>query len=447
MKEYLLKLLVLPLFLLVSCYEETKVEFVPDFDILPVDENYSVPSEFMIVNKSIGADRYLWTFEGGSPATSTQKSPGSVVFREPGIHLIRLECWLGNQSKFKEFELRLDSVILHAFESEIQVNSFAPVYVKFTNKTQGASRFEWTFPGGNPSSSALQEPPLVCFEQPGTYVIQLISGNDRKQYTSTDTITVLPGLRTDFVLKPSLQDEDFEAPAVFYSENVSASNLKSRWSVSEGGVVKNDTATHAEFYFESPGNYVITLNTDNDKEQQSLSKEIQILPNNNLYIETDVKFGISSAKENGTFYSSHFKKVFLENEIDKNNGKYLDFILFMLNENFSYCRLLSPDQADEFVYSSIPNAIKTFVINNLESKNISFSIQDFESMTDDSYLKGIKIRENDTGDSYFRLDSLPHIVLFETEDGRKGAVSIREIKKSGQESYVIADVKVQKNKN
>ncbi len=430
-----------------SCYDESKIEFIVDFDILSSDENYSVPSEFLVFNKSVGADRYLWTFEGGVPASSTQKMPGSVVFREPGTHLIRLECWHGNQSNFKEFELNLDSVITYAFNSEIQINSYAPLYVKFNNKTQGATRFEWLFEGGSPSSSTLKEPPLICFEKPGTYVVQLLSGNDRKQYKSTDTIIVLPRLSTDFVLKPSLQDEDLEAPAIFYSENRSVSNIKSKWIVSNGGVVKNDTTTNAEFYFEKPGKYSIELNTDNNKERQTLTKEINILPNTNLYICENLKFGISSSINNGTFFSSHFRKVFLDSEINETNGKYIDFIFFILNEHFNYCRLLSPDQAEDFVYSSFPKAIKTYVINDLDSKKISFTRQDFESMVDDSSFKKLDIRQNDTGDTYFKLDSLPHTILFETIDGRKGAVLIKEIKKSGKESYVIADVKMQKNKS
>ncbi|GHT71810.1 hypothetical protein FACS189455_4410 [Bacteroidia bacterium] len=446
-KMKLFRLTILLFITFVSCYEETRIEFVPDFDILSVNENYTVPAEFLFVNKSAGADRYLWTFEGGNPATSTLKAPGNVVFREPGVHLIRLECWHGNASKVKEFELKLDSVILHAFKSEILVNAYAPVYVKFTNETKGANSFEWTFEGGTPALSRLQDPPQVCFEQPGKYVIQLISGNGRKEYKSTDTITVLPRLQTEFILSPSFQDEDFEAPAVFYSENKSISNLRSQWSVSDGGAVKNDTATHAEFYFEAPGNYTLTLQTDNDKEKQILSKEIKILPNNNLYTVKDVRFGVSSAKENGTFFSSHFRKVFPENEIDETNGKQIDFVFFILNEHFNYCRVLSPDQADEFVYSPVPGAIKTFVINDLRSKNISFSTRDFESMTNDDLLKPLEIRKNDTGDAYFKLDSLPFVILFETIDGRKGAILIKEIRKSGKESFAIVDVKVQKSKN
>ncbi|MDR3060943.1 MAG: hypothetical protein LBU57_02375 [Dysgonamonadaceae bacterium] len=446
MKNHLSGWIALAFLFTVSCYEETRVEFIPDFDILSVNENYSVPSEFTIVNKTVGADRYLWTFEGGIPAVSTQKSPGSVIFREPGAHLIRLECWLGAHSKSKELELKLDSVIYHAFEPEIQVNAYAPVYVKFINKTQGATRFEWTFEGGSPASSVLRDPPPVCFEQPGKYAVQLISGNDRKQYKSTDTITVLPRLQTDFVLKPSLQDEDFEAPAVLYSENKSISNLRSKWTVSNEGSVKNDTATHAEFYLESPGSYTITLHTDNDKEKQTLTREISILPNTNLYTLKNIKFGVASAETTGAFFSSHFKKVFLEKEIDQTNGKQIDFIFFVLNEHFNYCRLLSPDQADEFVYSPIAGAIRTFTVNELISKGISFSVQDFDSMTDDSALNRLEIRKNDTGDAYFKLDALPYIVLFETIDGRKGAVCVREIQKSGKESYLIADIKVQKNK-
>ena len=45
-----------------------------DFDIAPVINNYGA-TEFKVTNKSSGTTIYNWTFENGSPASSTDKSP------------------------------------------------------------------------------------------------------------------------------------------------------------------------------------------------------------------------------------------------------------------------------------------------------------------------------------------------------------------------------------
>lgn len=37
------------------------------------------------------------------------------------------------------------------------------------------------------------------------------------------------------------------------------------------------------------------------------------------------------------------------------------------------------------------------------------------------------------------------IVLFETANGRKGAIKIKEYVSNGAESYIVVDIKMQKN--
>lgn len=61
------------------------------YTILKTDVGTAV--KVSLVNKSQGATRYKWTFEGGTPASSAQKDPGTVVFQKPGSHLVTLEAW------------------------------------------------------------------------------------------------------------------------------------------------------------------------------------------------------------------------------------------------------------------------------------------------------------------------------------------------------------------
>jgi len=64
----------------------------------------------------------------------------------------------------------------------------------FTNLSSNASSFQWTFAGGNPSSSTDVDPSNICYSTPGTYSVTLIAtgagGSDT--ITLNNYITVYP---------------------------------------------------------------------------------------------------------------------------------------------------------------------------------------------------------------------------------------------------------------
>ena len=71
--------------LLSSCLREESVPIASAFTI-EVAEDKTTPVQVQMKNESYGADEYEWTFEGGSPASSREKRPGTVTFTEPGEH-------------------------------------------------------------------------------------------------------------------------------------------------------------------------------------------------------------------------------------------------------------------------------------------------------------------------------------------------------------------------
>jgi PKD repeat protein len=63
--------------------------------------------------------------------------------------------------------------------------------VNITDGTSGLpTSWNWSFVGGNPSSSAVQNPGSVCYATSGTYTVQLISCNANGCDTTTQTIVV-----------------------------------------------------------------------------------------------------------------------------------------------------------------------------------------------------------------------------------------------------------------
>jgi PKD repeat protein len=66
-----------------------------------------------------------------------------------------------------------------------------PFTVQFENTSTNATSYEWTFPGGNPSTSTLLNPTVV-YNTPGKFDVTLvaINGSDKESTTKTQFITV-----------------------------------------------------------------------------------------------------------------------------------------------------------------------------------------------------------------------------------------------------------------
>ncbi len=71
-------------------------------------------------------------------------------------------------------------------------NSFcAGSCINFTdNSTGNPTAWSWTFTGGSPSSSTVQNPTNICYNTAGTYTVTLVASNSFGSNTATQSITV-----------------------------------------------------------------------------------------------------------------------------------------------------------------------------------------------------------------------------------------------------------------
>ena len=124
----------------------------------------------------------------------------------------------------------------------------------------------------------------------------------------------------------------------------------------------------------------------------------------------------------------------------------IDIVFFGLNENFSRNRFVSPDGLMDTTFPVILGAQHTKFINSQELCNCSdsLSLANFDAMNDDTMLQNLIIEETPEGLQDFNSDVIPRIVLFKTQDGRKGAIKIKDYISNGTNSYIIVDIKVQK---
>jgi PKD repeat protein len=430
-----------------ACHEEQVVPVEIDVALHVRDEDHTSPLMITIENKTRGASDFLWTFEDGNPPTSTKKNPDVVNFVTPGEHDIILEAWNDGFRASKTYTIRVDSAVNADFRMEVNINNYAPASFQITNLTSGGSSYKWTFEGGIPEAYEGYSPPNVTYAKEGVYTVSLTTENGSKIFTADKKIEVRESLDASFAIVPSFEDEDdMEAPlqATFDTWLQGVEILL--WEC-EGASITSPESIDAAIYFPSQGTYTVCLEVSNHKETKRISREIVVNANTNLRTHRDIHLGINTSQENfDVFYSTGLRRTFKVSEINESNGRFIDIVYFGLNRNFSYNLFVSPDQLSETTFPGIPNASHTRFINSTEPGNILLTPAQFNDMNTDALLRNLPIASAAYGNDFFTNTPLPRVILFETSDGRKGAILVKEMIAGEKEnSYIVIDIKVQKN--
>ncbi len=431
-----------------SCYEETAITIQSDFEISFVNEDKSVPVRIRVENKTKGADEYEWSFDGAEVTSSKDENPGVIKYTKAGDFKIRLKATnVDGEESSVEKQITLHEAIAIDFSAETIGSDFSPVTIKIANATIGDSlTYLWEFEQGTPSTSTDKNPENILFTAVGEHTIKVTVSNGFESFTSERKVTVLPKLVPDFDWEVDFFDDDYQVPVTIQLNNNSVSATSYEWSF-ENGVPLNSNEENPTVTFTTPGIYRIILKASNDKATRQLIKTIEVFPNKNLRVFEEVKLGVNAAHNSnviGAFFSSELRKVLTSNEVT--NESKVDVAFLSLNNTFSFNKFISPDEANSNGFSAIPNATKTKFINNLENCGcgISFTSDDFDVMENDTPLQTINIVETPNGLLHFNNNLVPRIVLFQTEDGRKGAIKIKEFVDDGVNSFIRCDIKIQK---
>jgi len=151
------------------------------------DDRGCLPHTVNFQNNSLGTiDDFLWTFEGGNPATSTDENP-QVVYNTAGLFDVQLEIY-GAQGS--------DTILMNeAIEvSEVPVANFdfffsAQGTANFNNNSIFANTYEWDFGDGGPVST--EEMPFHIYNDVGNFIVTLTASNEFCSNTFIDTVSIL----------------------------------------------------------------------------------------------------------------------------------------------------------------------------------------------------------------------------------------------------------------
>jgi len=139
-------------------------------------------------------DTWEWFFEGGTPETYNGQNPPDITYDSAGIFDVSLTVYSGGD---QDITIKEDYITVglsptadfEASETQILVGEM----VDFTNLSIGdGNTYQWSFEGGEPSSSTDDNPSGITYDSIGAFDVILIATNDFGDDTlvMTDYITV-----------------------------------------------------------------------------------------------------------------------------------------------------------------------------------------------------------------------------------------------------------------
>ncbi|MDL2262609.1 PKD domain-containing protein, partial [Bacteroidales bacterium OttesenSCG-928-I21] len=191
--------------------KENYIKVVPLASTAPTADfaaNYTVisPNESInFIDFSSGTPhRWNWTFEGGTPASSTRQHPTEIKYARAGVYRVKLTVSnnIGSDTLTKEAYILVTTQDTCMYPPQANFSARNRLIepggeVYFQNTSTGNPHYTmWEFPGGTPSFSTEQTPsnPIV-YNTPGIYKAKLTVSNNCgvTEFTKNKYIYVFTG--------------------------------------------------------------------------------------------------------------------------------------------------------------------------------------------------------------------------------------------------------------
>ncbi len=201
-------------------------------------------------NQTTNATSYSWDF--GDGAMSTEVNP-EHQYSLNGEYTVILTATNDCGTTTTTQTVSITSSVIAGFSSSI-VSGCLPLEVQFTNESTNATSFEWTFTGGMPGNSNLENP-LVTYENAGVYTVMLTATN------ATGSSTVV---ETGFIVVEGVPFASFSADIddlTIDFTNFSSSGDTFLWNFGDGNT---STEANPQHTYSSIGIYTVTLTATND---------------------------------------------------------------------------------------------------------------------------------------------------------------------------------------
>ncbi len=216
------------------------------------------------VNASQNATSYLWNFGDGS--TSTDANP-THIYAEDGTYTVILTATNACGSHTAAQQLTI-STQPQAGLSANATSGCAPFTVQFTDQSSAnVTSWQWTFEGGNPSSSTDQNP-VVTYQSAGVYGVTLTVSNA----AGSDTVAY-PGYIAVGDVPSAAFGASQHLDTVWLSNN-STDATSYWWDFGDG---TTSTASDPMHVYASDGTYAIVLVATNDCGTDTAQQQVTIV--------------------------------------------------------------------------------------------------------------------------------------------------------------------------
>ena len=209
---------------------------------------------------------WLWTFPGGTPGSSTLQAPPLIHYNTAGQYDVILTATnlAGSTTKTKVQYINVMDPPAADFTAN-QTNITIGGQVQFTDMSSGApTSWTWSFPGGSPSISYQQVPPLVTYSIAGQYDVMLTVtnpiGNNTKSKVKYINVTNPPAPVADF----SANQTNIPVGGQVQFSDLSTGNPTSwQWTFQGGTPGTSSLQTPPAIVYNTAGQYDVTLTATN----------------------------------------------------------------------------------------------------------------------------------------------------------------------------------------
>jgi len=200
-----------------------------------------------------GAESVLWTFPGGSPATSTEINP-TVTYNDVGVYNVTLEVTTTTGVEtFNEFNyIQTFAQVDPSFDLTLNLPK-----ASFVNTSSNSDSYFWRFGDGATSSAAN---PTHDYLRNGDYEITLTASNACGSETVTQLLTVAELPQIDFT---SSKESDCQYFSSYFVDETIYSSGTRLW-IFEGGVPYTSTEEAIVVTYANPGVFNVSLIVENE---------------------------------------------------------------------------------------------------------------------------------------------------------------------------------------
>lgn len=206
-------------------------------------------------DQSVGATSWSWTFGDGQ--SSTAQNP-SHTYASGGTYQVCLtadnnNCPASNYCTSVTVNASSTGVPQAAISISSSSICMGDTVNFYDQSTNNPSSYQWTFPGGTPATSTLQNP-VVIYNTPGIYSVTLVATNSLGSNTSTypSYVVVNSNPTANFI-------EISNALTVnFIDQSTGASNFL--WNFGDGQASNQSSPMHS---YAAPGTYYVCLTASN----------------------------------------------------------------------------------------------------------------------------------------------------------------------------------------